>query len=75
MEPFWKATLHLFCTSDRENESEMECDFKGMSLHHSGEGLVLGMAHSIKETEVCYGSGSCVSAKEAESTRENHGLG
>lgn len=62
-------------THGRENESEMEFDFKRMSLHHSGEGLVLGMAHSIKGSGVCYGSDSCVPAKEAESTGENHGLG
>ena len=29
-----------------KNESEMEFDFKGMPLHHSGEGLALEMTPS-----------------------------
>lgn len=33
-------------THGRENESEMEFDFKGMSLHHLGEGLMLRMTPS-----------------------------
>lgn len=38
--PLWRKHMA------EKNESEMEFDFKRMSLHHLGEGLVLGMTPS-----------------------------